>query len=266
MSFSAAWEAGFLVQRNELPAYSCSEVLRVKKGKVSYFLVVLFVCACGVAACFLGSRAVSVMAVNALRDGMTTVVLDAGHGGLDGGATSCTGKLESSYNLEIARRLNDLLHLLGYPTRMIRTTDTSVYTAGNTIAQKKMSDLKERVRVCNETENALLLSIHQNNFSDSRYSGAQVFYAGTENSQALAETMQAALVQTLNPGSKRQIKKASGIYLMEHIACTGVLIECGFLSNAEEEAKLSSPDYQMKLCCVIACVVSQFVEEGYTNT
>ena len=188
-----------------------------------------------------------------------TVVIDAGHGGMDGGATSCTGKLESGYNLEISQRLNDLFHLLGYDTRMIRTTDTSIYTKGNTIAQQKVSDLKERVRIVNETENGLLLSIHQNNFSDSRYSGAQVFYATTENSEALAKALQTKLVASLNPGSNRKSKKSEGIYLMEKIQRTGVLIECGFLSNTEEEAKLGSAQYQKNLCCVIAATVSRFL-------
>ncbi|MBQ8834548.1 MAG: N-acetylmuramoyl-L-alanine amidase [Oscillospiraceae bacterium] len=187
------------------------------------------------------------------------IVIDAGHGGIDGGATSCTGKLESTFNLEIALRLNDLLHFLGYETKMIRTTDTSVYTKGETIAQKKISDLKERVRMVNETENALLVSIHQNNFSDGRYSGAQIFYADTEGSQLLAKQLQDAFVSTLNPGSNRQSKQSSGVYLMEHIDCTGVLVECGFLSNAQEEAKLRSPDYQQRLCCVIAATMIRFL-------
>ena len=187
------------------------------------------------------------------------IILDAGHGGVDGGATSCTGKLESSFNLEIALRLNDLLHLLGYETKMIRTTDTSVYTKGETIAQKKVSDLQERVRIVNETENALLLSIHQNNFSDGKYSGAQVFYGKAGESEPLAKALQAAFVSSLNPGSKRQCKKSEGVYLMEHIDCTGVLIECGFLSNVQEEAKLRTPEYQKKVCCVIAATVSSFL-------
>ena len=207
----------------------------------------------------LGNRAVTVIAESRPVEREHCIIIDAGHGGEDGGATSCTGKLESSFNLEIALRLNDLLHLLGYDTGMIRTTDTSVYTKGETIAQKKVSDLKERVRIVNETDNALLLSIHQNNFSDGKYSGAQVFYAGTEGSEALAKQLQAAFVSTLNPGSNRQCKKSDGVYLMEHIDCTGVLIECGFLSNTEEEAKLRSPEYQKKLCCVIAATVSGFL-------
>lgn len=209
-----------------------------------------------------GSRAVTVIAENAPMERKTCIIIDPGHGGEDGGATSCTGVLESTYNLSIATRLNDLMHLLGYETKMIRTTDTSVYTKGETIAQKKVSDLKERVRMVNETENALLLSIHQNNFPDGRYSGAQVFYAGTEGSRELAEQLQAAFVSTLNPGSKRKCKKSDGIYLMEHIEHPGILIECGFLSNPGEEAKLRDGNYQKNLCCVIAATVSKYLSDS----
>lgn len=204
-----------------------------------------------------GSRTVTVIAEQLPVEREHCIIIDAGHGGEDGGATSCTGKLESAYNLEIALKLNDLLHLLGYDTKMIRTEDISIYTRGGSIAQKKVSDLKERVRIVNETEGALLLSIHQNNFQDSRYSGAQVFYTSTEGSRELATELQSAFVSTLNRGSNRKCKKSEGIYLMEHIQCAGVLIECGFLSNSEEEAKLNSASYQKKLCCVIAGTVSR---------
>ena len=206
-----------------------------------------------------GSRAVTVIAENLPVSREHCIILDPGHGGEDGGATSCSGILESTYNLEISLRLNDLFHLLGYETKMIRTSDTSVYTKGESIAEKKISDLKERVRIANGTEGALVLSIHQNNFSDERYSGAQVFYPQTSGSQDLAKLLQSALVKTLNPGSRRQIKQAQGVYLMEHIECTGVLIECGFLSNREEEAKLRSPEYQKQLCCVIVATVGEYL-------
>lgn len=206
-----------------------------------------------------GSKAVTVFAGNQPPEGECCVIIDPGHGGEDGGATSCTGKPESAFNLEIALRLNDLLHFLGHDTKLLRATDTSIYTKGETIAQKKISDLKERVRMVNETENALLISIHQNHFPDSRYSGAQVFYAETEGSEHLARQMQDALVKALNPNSRRKSKKSSGVYVMEHIQHTGVLVECGFLSNPEEEKKLQDPKYQKKLCCVIAATVSGFL-------
>lgn len=207
----------------------------------------------------LGSRTATVAAQRAPLQARRCIVIDAGHGGEDGGASSCTGVLESTVNLQVALRLNDLLHLLGYDTRMIRTTDTAVYTKGNTIAEKKVSDLKERVRIVNETENALLISIHQNQFSDGRYSGAQVFYSKTDGSQAFAGQLQDALIRTLNPGSHRKCKQASGVYLMEHITCTGVLVECGFLSNPEEEARLRTPEYQKSLCCVIAACAGSYL-------
>ena len=219
----------------------------------------IFIAGLFLAGTILGSRAVTTLAEMRPLPRQHTIVIDPGHGGEDGGATSCTGILESRFNLEIALRLNDLLHLLGYDTVMIRTTDTSVYTQGATIAQKKVSDLKERVRIVNEQENALLVSIHQNFFADSQYSGAQVFYAATDGSDALAKQLQAALVSTLNPGSSRKSKQASGIYLMEHIESTGILVECGFLSNPREEALLRTPDYQKRLCCAIAAVVSQYL-------
>ena len=212
------------------------------------------------AAAYWGSKATDVIARRIPMTRNHTIIIDAGHGGEDGGATSCTGKLESVYNLEIARKLNDLMHLLGLHTKMVRTSDTSVYTQGNSIAEKKVSDLNYRVKLVNETENAILVSIHQNTFPDGQYRGAQVFYAPKGEGKDLAEQLQTALVQTLNPGSNRRSKRADGIYLMEHIQKTGVLVECGFLSNAEEEANLRSEDYQKKLVCVIAATVFNFLD------
>ncbi|MBQ6997122.1 MAG: N-acetylmuramoyl-L-alanine amidase [Oscillospiraceae bacterium] len=205
-----------------------------------------------------GSRATTAITQNTPIERAHTIVIDAGHGGIDGGATSCSGVLESKLNLDIALRLEAVLQLLGFDTRMIRTTDTSVYTEGNTIASQKVSDLKERVRIVEDTPNALLVSIHQNTYPDGRYSGAQVFYGGADDSKSLAQTLQANLNQTLCRGSNRKSKQANGVYLMQNISCTGVLIECGFLTNPREEARLRSESYQKQLCCVIASTLSIF--------
>ena len=186
------------------------------------------------------------------------VIIDAGHGGEDGGATSCAGYLESEINLSIALRLNDLCHLLGLDTVMIRTSDISVYTEGKTLAAKKASDLRQRVNIVNSYPNGILVSIHQNTFSDSRYYGAQVFYAATDGSKELAESMQIQFNE-VDPKSSRQVKASSGVYLMQHIKKTGVLIECGFLSNPEEEAKLRNSDYQKRLCGVIVSALSAYI-------
>ena len=234
--------------------------LRVKRlpfAVAIFYFVVLFAF---IAATVVGNRAITVMTQSTQKPNRSIIVIDAGHGGEDGGATSCTGILESVLNLEIANRLSDLMHLLGYNTVMVRTTDTAIHTQGNTIAARKASDLKARVQLANETENGLLISIHQNYFTDERYSGAQVFFSATAGSEELATILQTNMVSALNPGSKRKAKRAAGVYLMEHITCTGVLVECGFLSNHIEEAKLRSPDYQKKLCCVIATSVNQYLK------
>ena len=206
-----------------------------------------------------GNKLLNVMVQNDAPVRRHCIVIDAGHGGVDGGATSCTGVLESNLNLQIAQKLNDLLHLLGIHTKMIRTTDISVYTEGESIAAKKVSDLKQRIKIINNTADAVLVSIHQNYFSESRYSGAQVFYSTTSSSKLLAENTQNAFVQNLNIGSKRQAKKAENIYLMQKINCPGILVECGFISNHSEESLLRSDLYQRKICCVLASELSKFI-------
>lgn len=207
----------------------------------------------------LGNRAVTVFSVLSGSEQTHCIVIDAGHGGEDGGAVSCSGKNESMFNLQIALRLDDLFHLLGYRTVMIRQTDRAVYTAGETIAQKKVSDLKQRVQIANHTPNSILISIHQNTFPEGKYSGSQVFYANNTQSIELAKRMQANLVSNLNPGSNRKEKQGSGIYLLEKVQIPGILVECGFLSNVKEEALLQTPEYQKKLCCVIASTAAGFL-------
>lgn len=218
-----------------------------------YFLILGIVVV--VALC--GSRAITVVSENTITDTRHCVIIDAGHGGVDGGATSCSGVLESNLNLQIALRLDDLAQLLGMKTVMIRRDDRSIYTEGNSIAAKKVSDLKNRVNIVNQTPNALLISIHQNYYPESQYSGAQVFYACKEGSAELANKLQATFVSSLNPGSNRKAKKASGVYLMDNITCVGILVECGFLSNPQEEQLLRDEVYQKKICCVIASCCSQ---------
>lgn len=143
----------------------------------------------------------------AMQPGGTTVVLDAGHGGEDGGATGVSGTSEAALNLDISLRLRDLLRLCGVRVSMIRETDTAVYSDGcRTISEKKVSDIKNRTETVNQTENALLLSVHQNFFTEGKYHGAQVFYAKTPGSQALAEQLQANLALGLEPGNRRQCK------------------------------------------------------------
>lgn len=226
-------------------------------GAVSSIVITVLVL-CG----FLLNKTTAALSSNVIQTNFATVIIDAGHGGVDGGAVSCTGIYESNINLQISLKLQDILHLLGIQTKMIRTKDISVYTSGESIASKKVSDLKERVRIVNTTKNALLISIHQNSFTDNRYCGAQVFY--NETAHLFAERLQKCFITSINRSSKRREKPAKGIYLMDHTNCPAVLIECGFLSNHEEEYLLRTDIYQQKICCVIATTVSHYIHNDLT--
>lgn len=194
------------------------------------------------------------------RQAPVVVIIDAGHGGMDGGTKSADGIKESGVNLEISLRLRDMLRFLGMDSLMTRTEDTGLDREGTTVREKKNSDLRNRVRLVNETHNGFLISIHQNHFAQSRYSGPQVFYATGADSQAFAEVMQQNLNSLLAPDSNRSCKAAQGVYLMEHIKKPGILIECGFLSNPAEAGKLQDPLYQKKLAAVIAATAAQYIQ------
>lgn len=186
--------------------------------------------------------------------GMPLLIIDAGHGGEDGGAVSLTGEYESRINLSIAKRLDMVLGLFGAPVLMLRQEDISLHDQdAGTLREKKVSDLHNRVAKVQEQENAVLLSIHQNSYPDGRYSGAQVFYAPTAESDTLAQAMQDALRTTIDPGNQRQPKLIPDtIYLMNHISCPAILVECGFLTNVGEEQLLRDGGYQTVLAAAMA--------------
>lgn len=198
----------------------------------------------------------------AISDERTTIIIDAGHGGEDGGAIGIGGASESQINLAISQRLEQLLVFMGHQTSMIRSEDVSVHTGGTSITERKVSDLKNRVSIVNQIPSAVLISIHQNHFSEKQYSGAQVFYASTEGSRRLAEMTQEQLRECLNPNNNRTCKQAESVYLMNEIKCPGILVECGFLSNEKEEQQLLQPEYQKKIICAIGCALGQYLSEG----
>ena len=214
-----------------------------------------------VAAFFLGLAAAARHSVETVSGvaplpGSSVLIIDAGHGGEDGGTTGAAGTAEDDVNLAIAKRLEAMLTLLGCQTRMTRSDSDSLSTEGETIRARKQSDLRNRAALVNGYADAILVSIHQNHFPDPKYDGAQVFF--TKNAAELAKTMQSALVETLTPHSRRQAKEAKGVYLMEHITCPGLLIECGFLSNPTEEQQLRSPEYQKRMSAVMAAVLARY--------
>ena len=218
-------------------------------------LSALVLCAClGLTAVLWRGRLVPAFA--ARETGVPlTVVLDAGHGGEDGGAVSPDGVAESQINLAVARKVENLLRFAGQRTAMIRSEDVSVGDPSlGTMRQRKTSDLKNRTAMVEAVENSVLLSIHQNSLPSSPVThGAQVFWNRQEGADALAEAIQAALNEGINAGNEKLPRQIpDSIYLMKNITAPGVLVECGFLSNAGETGLLQSDAYQLRLAAAIS--------------
>ena len=229
------------------------------------WLRILLVVAVVYGAVFLGMQRNLAVKTAALASHPVTVVVDAGHGGEDGGAVSAIGVRESEINLAVSLRLEQVLALCGMKPMMIRSEDCSVFTEGDSIQARKVSDLKQRAALVNAQLPAVLVSIHQNHFDEPKYDGAQVFYAAASGSKELAQLAQSALRQTLDPENRREIKKADTVYLLEQTNCPGILVECGFLSNPQETLRLQEPVYQTKIACAVGSALAQFLEEVKDN-
>jgi len=188
------------------------------------------------------------------------LILDAGHGGEDGGAVSVTGVPESGINLSIAFKLDALCGLYGISPVLLRTEDISLHDdSATTIHEKKSSDLHNRADQVENTENATLISIHQNKFTNSSAHGAQVFYSNPDLSLALAQLTQEALRVTLDESNTRIATQIPNtVYLMNHISCRAILVECGFLSNPAEDKLLQSGEYQTKIATAILSAWLQY--------
>lgn len=198
-------------------------------------------------------------------DAKPTVIIDAGHGGEDGGTVSESGIVEKDINLKIALKAYAFFTENGYKTVMIRKEDKLIYDEGsNTVRSKKSSDLHNRLKIVNDTENAILLSIHQNHYSESKYYGAQVFYSGNNpQSEVLARCIQEYIISALQPQNKRQIKKSgSEIYLLNNAKAPAVMVECGFLSNHTEAELLNTSEYQSKIAECIFKATDQYIQNG----
>ena len=198
-----------------------------------------------------------------IDDDRITVIIDAGHGGEDGGA-EVDGVLEKDINLSIADKLADTLRLCGVRVTEIRDEDISVYDdSAQSLREKKVSDLKHRVEIVNGSENNILVSIHQNKFDNSAYSGAQVFYSSNnDKSRVLAESIRNSVVSLLQNDNTRELKPAnSDIYLLDNATVPAVIVECGFLSNDEERAKLLDSGYQSEMAYSIAMGVLEYIDQ-----
>ena len=190
------------------------------------------------------------------------IVIDAGHGGEDGGA-EVDGVLEKDINLIIADKVADMLRLCGCEVVEIRDEDISVYSDdAQTLRQKKVSDLKRRAEIFNSDDRNIAVSIHQNKFGNSTYSGTQLFYSTNNTESAvLAEAIRTSVVSLLQNDNTRELKPAgSDIYILDHAEVPAVIVECGFLSNPEERRKLTDDKYQGEMAYSIAMGVLEYIQ------
>ena len=187
----------------------------------------------------------------------STLVLDAGHGGIDGGAISDSGLKESDINLQIALKTEALVRFLGIDTVMTRETDTD---NSDNKAYSEHDNLVQRAKLANSTENAVLISIHQNKFPSAVVSGAEVMYSDNDDSKALGLITQDNLVALLDSSNRRVARPApKELLLTSSVECPTILVECGFMSNPQEVQKLASNDYQLKLAAILAGSYIQFL-------
>ncbi len=196
------------------------------------------------------------------------IIIDAGHGGMDGGATGVGGVIEKDINLAIAQKLHSLAQLNGYHAIMVRSTDKSVHEEGITgVRRQKVSDIHQRLALAQKYPHGIFVSIHQNYFPKQSSWGTQVFYSTkNEQSRMLAQKIQSNIREAIQPDNKREIKAAgNNLYLLSHMSNPAVMVECGFISNPEDCQRLLQADYQQQLAFKILQSVTELQMQSETE-
>ena len=217
----------------------------------------LVVLLCGMmftAICCVGIHLVAKNGIFFDQDEPLTIIIDPGHGGFDAGATGYEGMIEKDINLSISLKLRDLLQANGFTVHMTRETDEA--TAG-----KKKEDMYARLETMSDYPHSLYISVHQNQYPQSQYHGAQIFYSkNLPESKELAQNLQQAFVQLLQPENTREIKPGEkNLFLLYKATVPAVIVECGFLSNPTEAQQLASSEYQDKVAFTIFTGILQYI-------
>lgn len=183
-----------------------------------------------------------------------TVILDAGHGGEDGGASSADGLLEKDLNLALVLVMRDILTANGVRVILTRDTDTLLYNRNVDFqGRKKMLDMAARLKIANDTPDAIFVSLHMNTYPHPSCKGVQVWYSENNSlSNDLAKSIHQTTQELLQPDNDRPVKRSgSSIYLLHHLECPAVLVECGFLSNPAEATLLGDESYRQQLALTL---------------
>jgi len=190
-----------------------------------------------------------------------TVIIDAGHGGFDGGAEASDGTAEKEINLKISKNIKEILSIYGINVIMTREDDSALDDIDGKLHTKKVSDMQNRLSIIKENPDAVFVSIHLNKFTTSAASGAQVFYSkNNSDSKILASSIRESIINLLEPENTRSLKKGNdNIYLLKNATIPAVIVECGFLSNHRDLELLKTKDFQRKMSFAISCGILNYL-------
>lgn len=235
----------------------------IKKSVIVIFLIILTLL------CFYSKLKNKALNVSNNISDERTIIIDAGHGGEDGGAVGIDGTIEKNINLQITEKLVSIMKLYGYKIILTRIDDNSIHSSdAKTIRQKKVSDIHNREKIIINNPQAIFISIHQNKFNDPSVHGTQVFYSkNNQLSPILAQCVQDSFVNNLQKDNYRKIKKSgTEIYLLYHSEIPSIMVECGFLSNSDDLKNLKDEKYQTKIAQTIADgIIKYYKEQDETN-
>lgn len=238
----------------------------MKKTVFVYVITIILASICLIAAAICSGALTPPAAIDTITDvpKYSVVIIDAGHGGEDGGASSKSGIVEKDINLELAKTLKEKLEAQGVKVIMTRDEDRLLYDRNTDFkGRKKRLDMAARLNIIQNTENCIFVSLHMNSFSDARYSGLQVWYSDNNpDSRELADIIQNNIKSKLQPNNNRMTKSAgTSIYLLEQSSCPSVLVECGFLSNIEEAERFKDSVYKNSLCSHLCDSIIEFLKK-----
>lgn len=236
----------------------------MKQKKYIYSIAILLLLAVFMALMLNSASKIKLLTSTKPVTQMPKILIDPGHGGQDGGAV-CNGVLEKDINLSISGDTYDMIRLLGFETEMTRKDDNFVSDRGKNVKDRKLNDMKARLEMYNGDENNVIISIHQNKFSDSKAKGSQIFYSpNTDNSKLLAQSVKCSINSLLHTGNDRECKAAGkDIYLLKNTKQPAVIVECGFISNFEECQKLKNEDYQKQMSFAITTGLLDYYNTNY---
>lgn len=242
------------------------KALRIIRRRIPLFLTIICCCVIAAVAGAAGSMSnARETAVGAVPKKI--IVLDAGHGGADGGCVGINGVYEKDINLGIVQYLGTLLKFGGYEVVYTRDGDVSIHDNGvEGLRNQKISDMENRLEIVKSYPDSVFISVHQNQFVKPEYFGGQMFYTTNNNGNFRLATIMQGLFSELQPGNDRDVKLIdNGLYLFKNTQQPAILIECGFLSNADDAANLSNTEYQKKVAFTIYKGLTEYLKESETK-